>query len=88
MMNGNAIDIRSHLLQYADLSLFWILRTDHIQPGLIHYLGSDGTAYTLMDDDDERVEKCIVFLEDMGSPVFADANEMDNYAAQLADASR
>ena len=87
-MNENAIDTKSHLLQYADLRLFWILRTDHIQPGLIHYLGSDGTAYTLMDDDDERVEKCIEFLEDMSNPVFTDVNEMDSYAAQLGESSK
>ncbi len=87
-MTQNAINTKSHLLQYADLSLFWILRTDYIQPGLIHYLGSDGTAHTLMDDDDERVEKCIEFLEGMGNPIFADVNEMDSYAAHIGGSSR
>ena len=82
-MNGNAVDTKSYLLQFADLKQFWILRTEHIQPGLIHYLGSDGTAYVMMDDDDQRVERCIELLENMGCPIFADVREMDSYAATL-----
>ena len=83
-MTEQTVDLRSYLHQYAQLDRFWILKSAHIQPGLIHYLGSDGTAYVLMDDDDVRVEKCIEFLRHMNCPVFNDVNEMDAYAEQLA----
>jgi hypothetical protein len=81
-------NIESYLLELAELNMFWIVRTEHVQPGLIQYLGRDGVAYSLMDDNDKRVEKCIEYLEDMGSPVFADVNEEERYAAQLRDASK
>ncbi|WP_339908820.1 hypothetical protein [Symmachiella dynata] len=80
--------IEEYLLGHAPLKHFWILSTENVQPGLVHFMGADGTPYVLMDDDDERVEKCIEFLEDMGCPVFADLNEEERYAAQLGDASK
>ena len=82
-MEEDENDSRSYLLQFAPLIFFWILRTQHVQPGLIHYLGSDGIAYALMDDDGERVEKCLEFLEGMGCAIFNDVTEMDCFVAQL-----
>jgi len=45
-------------------------------------------SYVLMDDDDERVEKCIEFLQSMNSPAFADVNEMDSYIEELRSKAR
>ncbi|MBR9803950.1 hypothetical protein GYB59_20670 [bacterium] len=84
----NTLNVEQYLLEHAPLKHFWVLSTENVQPGLVHFLGADGTPYVLMDDDDERVKKCIEFLEDMGNPVFADVNETDSYAAQLGKCSK
>ena len=83
-MNSQTNDIETHLSQFAEMSRFWLLRTREIQPGLIHYSGADGTAYTLIDDDDKRVERCIEFLISKGCRVFDDIDEMDAYAEHVS----
>lgn len=83
-----AKNIESYLLELAELNMFWIVRTEHIQPGLIQFLGRDGVAYSLMDDDGTRVEMCIEFLVDRGCPAFNDVGEEERYVAQLRAASR
>jgi len=87
-MTGSLAHVEKHLCEYAELDQFWILKTNHIQPGLIHYLDSQGAAFTLMDDDDDRVEQCLELLESRGCPVFDDVIEMDKYAAELARQKR
>lgn len=72
-------DAEKHLRQYAQLSDFWLLRTPHIQPGLIHYFDAEGRAFVLMDDDDNRVEQCVALLEARGCPVFEDVAAMDSF---------
>ena len=83
MSDLNRSLLAQYLQQYAELNRFWVLRSESIQPGLIHYLGSDGTAYVLMDDDDTRVEHCVKLLEANGNPFFSEVSEMDEHAAQL-----
>lgn len=85
-MNDTLARAEAHLRQYADLDRFWILKTKHIQPGLIHYLDAHGTAFNLMDDNDDRVVQCIELLESRNCPVFDDVAAMDKYAEQLARA--
>ena len=87
-MTDTTINPGLHLQQFADISLFWILKSEHVQPGLIHYLDVDDEAYVLMDDNDRRVAKCIEFLENKNCPIFTDRQEMDNYAQQLARGRR
>lgn len=87
-MSDTFASAESHLRQYAALDRFWILKTRHIQPGLIHYLDSQGRAFVLMDDDDRRVEQCIKLLESKDCPVFGDVAAMDKYAETLADGAK
>lgn len=81
-------DAERRLRHFADLADFWILRTNHIQPGLIHFLDSEGRAFVLMDDDDNRVTQCIALLEARGCPVFDDVIAMDKYVETLERNSR
>ncbi|MFO0863170.1 MAG: hypothetical protein U0744_00670 [Gemmataceae bacterium] len=69
------------LLERAPLDRFWIFASENVQPGLIHYLGSDGVAYVIMDDDDERVVECISFLRQAGCPVFSRDDDLDEFIA-------
>jgi hypothetical protein len=86
-MTDKDIDAKQYLLQYAQLHLFWIFRNERIQPGLIHYLGEEGIAYLLMDDDDERVHRCIEYLQSIKCPVFADVAEAASYEEKLRNSS-
>ena len=74
----------AHLRHFAELYRFWIFKAKDIQPGLIHYLDSQGKAFVLMDDNNERVEECIELLGSRNCTVFDDADAMDKYAEQLA----
>ena len=87
-MNENLASTEAHLRRYAELDRFWILRTKHIQPGLIHYSDSHGNAFALMDDNDDRVEQCIKLLESKNCPVFDDVAVMDQYAQEIAAKTR
>lgn len=73
----------AHLKRFAPLSRFWIYRTEHTAPGLIHYSDQDGRAWTLMEDDEDLLDACIALLESRGCSVFDDVESMDDYAARL-----
>lgn len=79
-MHDSLFNASDSLRQHADLDRFWLLETNRIQPGLIHYLDAQGQAFTLMDDDDERVERCVTLLTSKNYPVFDDITAMDKYA--------
>ena len=75
----------AHLRRFAELELFWILRPASVQKGgLIHYLDPHGAAMILMDDDDDRVARCIRLLEAIGCQVFHDTSAMEEHAQEMA----
>jgi hypothetical protein len=74
----------THLQKFAPLERFWIYRTAHTLPGLIHYSDQSGKAWTLMEDDEDMLDQCIAVLEARGCPIFSDIDPMDAYARQLA----
>lgn len=75
----NQPDPREYLLNHTSLEHFCILKTAAIQPGLIHYRDLDDEISVLMDDDDDRVERCIQYLKQVGQPVFASEVEVDRF---------
>ncbi len=72
-----------HLRQFASLERFWIYRTEHTAPGLIHYSDRDGKAWTLLEDDEDLLDYCVALVESRGCPVFSDIESMDAYAGRL-----
>jgi hypothetical protein len=72
-----------HLKRFAPLERFWIYRTEHAAPGLIHYSDQDGKAWTLMEDDEDLLDSCIELLESRGCSVFDDVESMDAYVSRL-----
>ncbi|MAX38772.1 MAG: hypothetical protein CME33_19620 [Gimesia sp.] len=77
------VEAKLFLEQFAQLDKFYVFKAPTIQGGLICYLAADGKAYSMMDDNDERVEKCIAFLEKMDCPVFSTVEEIDAHIARL-----
>lgn len=58
----------AHLTRFAPLARFWIYRTEHTAPGLIHYSDRDGKAWSLMEDDEDLLDYCIALLGSRGCP--------------------
>lgn len=71
--------IRSYLEGLAPLENFWIYKTEKTTPGLINYY-SNGQSWTLMDDDEDRLDACLVFLESIGCPIFENVDAMIAHA--------
>ena len=80
----NEFRAMTHLQKFAPLERFWIYRTEHTLPGLIHYSDQSGKAWTLMEDDEDVLAQCIAVLEGRGCPVFSEIDSMDAYARQFA----
>ena len=51
------------MLTYSELNCFYITCGPTIDGGLIGYVDRSGSAWTLMEDDDNWVDACIVYLK-------------------------
>lgn len=74
----------SFLLTHAPLSRFFIFRADGVVPGVIHYIDTNGFAWTIMDDDDARFLASHQALDEFGAPVFKDAKSMNEYISSFS----
>lgn len=83
-MNDKQSSIEDYLLQFASLDQFLILNSNHFQPGLVYFIDSQGTAFALMDDDDDRVEQCVKFLESKNCPIFDDVLSLKKHTEQFS----
>jgi hypothetical protein len=74
--------VKKYLESMAPLSCFWTYNY-----ALIHYW-SDGQAWTIMDDDESRVDDCLEFLLSISCPNFHDRASMIEHIAALAAAKK
>tara|TARA_R110002095_G_scaffold153786_4_gene133622 strand:+ start:142 stop:768 length:627 start_codon:yes stop_codon:yes gene_type:complete len=77
------VEAKLFLEQDAPLNMFFVFKAPSMHRGVIGHLATDGEVYAHMDDNDERAEKCIAFLEKMNCPVFSTVDEIDAHIARL-----
>jgi hypothetical protein len=81
---ASAFRAEAHLRRFAPLERFWIYRTEHTAPGLIHYSDQDGKAWALLEDDEDLLDCCIALLESRGCSVFNDIESIYSYSSRLS----
>lgn len=71
--------IVQYLQSYAELNSFYIFYVTGSEPGLIHYFDSEGESWCLMEDDNELVDACLIYLKEMGAPIFDDIHKLREF---------
>lgn len=74
--------IKSYLEELAPIERIWAYFD------LVHFMSDSGQVMVVADDDDDRVEACIAYLESMGLPIFTENTEMDAHADILRERLR
>jgi hypothetical protein len=82
---GDRTKIESYLLAYADLDCFFITVGQGIENGLIGYVDRKGSAWTLMEDDDEHVDDCLEYLRSIRSPEFDSSDKEEAFIKSIQD---
>jgi len=81
---------QSYIVQYlqslSELDSFYVFCVNGSEPGLIHYLDSDGESWSLMEDDNELVDACLEYLMEMGAPIFDDVDKLKAFESERTSA--
>lgn len=75
--------ITKYLESRSKLELFYILYIKSTDSGLIHYSDEDGESWCLMEDDDDLVDACILYLTEFGVPTFNTQDDLNEFEIKL-----
>lgn len=77
-------EIQEYLELTAPLENYYIFQVyENKNSSVISYINKNGIAFSVMDDNDERVEICIDFLKRHGAPVFKTIEEENAYIEEF-----
>jgi glutamine cyclotransferase len=65
-----------YLKHYAELGDYYLHKFNSTDTCLINYFDKEGQGWSLMEDDDAFVERCVDFLRRNNAPEFDDVEEM------------
>jgi hypothetical protein len=68
----NDAEVLAYLLSHAPLDRFYLFAPPGASAALMMYFDSSGKPWSIMEDDDETVERAVEFLKRSGVPVFDD----------------
>lgn len=71
--------IMKYLISISELKSFYVYFSSDNSSGLIHYFDENNESWVLMEDDDELVESCILFLRERKIPLFDNLIEMKEH---------
>ena len=77
--------IHDYLTQFALIENYYISGTPNLNIGIIYYLSYDNKIVMFLVEDDQLNGIYIRYIEKMGSPVFEDSLESDNYGKALLE---
>lgn len=76
-------DIQNYLETSAPLKNYYIYQVYGDENNSMISVIKNGVAYSIMDDNDERVEVCIDFLKRHGAPIFKTPETEDAYIEEF-----
>ncbi|MEO0443115.1 MAG: hypothetical protein AAFZ92_05155 [Pseudomonadota bacterium] len=71
-----------YLKHYAELENYYLHKFNSTDTCLINYFDKDGQGWSLMEEDDAFVERCVDFLRRNNAPEFDDMEKMKVFESE------